>query len=226
MKAKAKKLLPQPLFLSGIMDLMHFFNKKNTLPQNQLQNNLSAQSKTLLKNPSHILLKEEIVNEALYVLVNLLYGCGMRISEALSLTFDQWFFAYQNKISLSIVGKGGKLRYVPILKKVHELINNYADKVTLTKGDMLFIKNHQKEPITPRIVQNQIQKARRALNLPDWITPHKLRHSCATHLYDHGGDLKSIQELLGHQSLQTTEIYTEVSSEKLRTTFLKHQWAE
>jgi integrase/recombinase XerC len=143
----------------------------------------------------------------------LLYGSGLRISEALGLKPRDVAGA---RDSLTVTGKGNKARMVPVLPQVARLI---ADYVALCPYDLapagpLFV-GQKGGPLSPRILQLAMERLRGALNLPDTATPHALRHSFATHLLARGGDLRSIQELLGHASLSTTQIYTEVDSERL-----------
>jgi integrase/recombinase XerC len=142
----------------------------------------------------------------------LLYGCGLRISEALGLTRGD--FGTQDTIT--VIGKGRKQRMVPLLPQVQKLI---ADYIALCPYDLpeagpLFV-GAAGGPLSPRIIQLTMARLRGALGLADTATPHALRHSFATHLLGRGGDLRSIQELLGHASLATTQIYTEVDAERL-----------
>jgi len=142
----------------------------------------------------------------------LLYGCGLRISEALSLKRKDCTGAD----ALTVTGKGSKSRMVPVLPQVSKLISDY---VALCPSELppdgpLFI-GARGGPLTPRVVQLVMARLRGALGLPDSATPHALRHSFATHLLSRGGDLRAIQELLGHASLSTTQIYTAVDTERL-----------
>lgn len=145
--------------------------------------------------------------------LSLLYGCGLRISEALGLTPE--VFEGRPK-SLRITGKGGKTRLVPLLPVVMEAVETYYGLCPyhLEPGAPLF-RGARGGPLQPAIIQREMQKLRSALGLPDTATPHALRHSFATHLLGSGGDLRTIQELLGHASLSTTQIYTGVDSARL-----------
>jgi len=145
--------------------------------------------------------------------LSLLYGCGLRISEALGLTPQ--VFEGRPK-SLRITGKGGKTRLVPLLPVVMEAVETYYGLCPyhLEPGAPLF-RGARGGPLQPAIIQREMQKLRSALGLPDTATPHALRHSFATHLLGSGGDLRTIQELLGHASLSTTQIYTGVDSARL-----------
>jgi integrase/recombinase XerC len=144
----------------------------------------------------------------------LLYGSGLRISEALGLTRGEAPRSANDM--LRVTGKGGKTRVVPVLPAVAEAIADYLRLCPYTAGPTgpLFL-GARGEVLNPRIVQRAMAKLRGALGLPDTATPHALRHSFATHLLANGGDLRSIQELLGHASLSTTQIYTGVDTARL-----------
>jgi len=144
----------------------------------------------------------------------LLYGCGLRIGEALGLT--RGHLKDMAKGSMTVRGKGNKDRMVPVLSVVAEAVGDYLESCPYAGGDTdpLFLGARGK-PLDPAIVQKEMLAVRRALNLPDTATPHALRHSFATHLLGGGGDLRTIQELLGHASLSTTQRYTAVDSAKL-----------
>lgn len=145
--------------------------------------------------------------------LTLLYGCGLRISEALSLTPAD--FAGR-PASLRITGKGGKTRIVPLIEAARAGVEDYIAHCPypLAAGGPLFL-GARGGPLQPAIIQREMQKLRGALGLPDSATPHALRHSFATHLLAGGGDLRTIQELLGHASLSTTQVYTGVDSARL-----------
>jgi integrase/recombinase XerC len=145
----------------------------------------------------------------------LLYGSGLRISEALGLTREAVPAPGKGDV-IVVTGKGNKTRMVPVLAQVLQLI---ADYVALCPYDLpdekpIFV-GAKGGPLRPRIVQLAMARLRGALALPETATPHALRHSFATHLLARGGDLRAIQELLGHASLSTTQIYTAVDTEQL-----------
>src|SRR5579862_8533898 len=171
----------------------------------------------------------------------LLYGSGLRISEALKLRRSDfgimsthpresgnpdrgakaWVPASAGTSgvgvdAITVIGKGGKQRMVPVLPHVQKLIADYIAlcPYELADHDPLFV-GAKGGPLSPRVVQLAMARLRGALGLPETATPHALRHSFATHLLARGGDLRSIQELLGHASLSTTQIYTAVDSERL-----------
>jgi integrase/recombinase XerC len=145
----------------------------------------------------------------------LLYGSGLRIAEALSLTRGEVPEPGKGDV-LTVTGKGGKTRMVPVLRPVLQLIADYAAlcPYDLPPGKALF-RGAKGGPLSPRIIQLAMARLRGALGLPESATPHALRHSFATHLLARGGDLRAIQELLGHASLSTTQIYTAVDTERL-----------
>jgi integrase/recombinase XerC len=145
----------------------------------------------------------------------LLYGSGLRISEALGLRRQEVPVPGAGD-TIVVTGKGAKQRMVPVLPQVLVLIADYAVlcPFDLPPPGPLFV-GAKGGPLGPRIVQLAMERMRGALALPDTATPHALRHSFATHLLARGGDLRSIQELLGHASLSTTQIYTAVDTERL-----------
>ncbi len=149
-------------------------------------------------------------------LLMLLYGCGLRIGEALGLNAAD----APAGDSMVITGKGGKQRMVPVLPAVVQAIDDYraACPFPLAPGDPLFVGIRGKR-LNPGVMQKSVRKLRRALGLPETATPHALRHSFATHLLESGGDLRTIQELLGHASLSTTQRYTSAESERMRAVY-------
>jgi integrase/recombinase XerC len=142
----------------------------------------------------------------------LLYGCGLRLSEALGLTRA----AAPLGEMVAITGKGGKQRFLPVLPAVRKAVGDYlvACPHLLAAEGPLFV-GARGGPLNPRLVQRQMALLRGFLGLPESATPHALRHSFATHLLGAGGDLRAIQELLGHASLSTTQRYTSVETERL-----------
>jgi integrase/recombinase XerC len=145
----------------------------------------------------------------------LLYGSGLRISEALGLKRRDVPLPGEGDV-LIVTGKGNKTRMVPVLQNVLQLIQDYAAICPhhLVPAGPVFV-GARGGPLSPRIIQLTMERLRGALGLPDSATPHALRHSFATHLLSRGGDLRAIQELLGHASLSTTQIYTGIDSERL-----------
>jgi len=145
----------------------------------------------------------------------LLYGSGLRISEALGLKRREVPRPGEGDV-LIVTGKGNKTRMVPVLQNVLGLVQEYVAMCPypLPAEGPIFV-GARGGPLSPRIIQLAMERLRGALGLPDSATPHALRHSFATHLLSRGGDLRAIQELLGHSSLSTTQVYTGIDSERL-----------
>ena len=142
----------------------------------------------------------------------LLYGAGLRVAEAMSLTADQLPIGS----TLRVTGKRSKMRVVPIVPAVREAIEDYTRQcIYPLRGDAPLFVGARGGPLNPDLVRRSVAAARRRLGLPDTLTPHALRHSFATHLLARGADLRSLQELLGHASLSSTQIYTAVDAARL-----------
>ncbi len=146
--------------------------------------------------------------------LTLLYGAGLRISEALALA--RRAAPVEPGQTLRVTGKGGKVRVVPVLPAVAQAVARYLAlcPLPLPAEEPLF-RGQKGGALGPRVVQLAVERLRGALALPDTATPHALRHSFATHLLGRGGDLRAIQELLGHASLSTTQLYTAVDGARL-----------
>ena len=152
-----------------------------------------------------------------WALVTLLFGCGLRISEALSLTLGD----IENKPeTLRIIGKGQKERIVPVLPAVYDTIEKYIKQCPYTgdKSKPLF-RSVRGLPMSARMAEKTVEKLRAYLQLPDYVTPHALRHTFATALLSGGADLRSLQELLGHASLSTTQLYTKVNMAEINNIY-------
>ncbi len=156
--------------------------------------------------------REDWVQARDIAVVTLLYGCGLRISEALGLPAA----AHPLPEVLRITGKGGKTRLVPALPAARDAVARYVRlcPFDLADGGPLF-RGVRGGPLSPRLIQLAMEKARLQMGLPATATPHAMRHSFATHLLGAGGDLRAIQELLGHASLSTTQAYTAVDAARL-----------
>jgi len=149
--------------------------------------------------------------------LSLCYGAGLRISEALAVTR-----ADLESAVIRVTGKGGKIRMVPLIAAVRKSIDLYLELCPfgLTSDEPLF-RGVKGGVLSPRLIQKRVENLRSALGLPPSATPHALRHSFATHLLGAGGDLRVIQELLGHASLSTTQIYTAVDTGRLLDSYRK-----
>lgn len=148
-------------------------------------------------------------DEALFTV---LYGAGLRISEALGLTRAD----IMRSDRIAVTGKGNKQRMVPLLPIVRATVKKYMEACPYSlEGDKPIFVGMRGETLNPAIAQRNLRSLRRQLGLPDSVTPHALRHSFATHLLADGADLRSLQELLGHSSLSTTQLYTKVDVQQL-----------
>jgi integrase/recombinase XerC len=146
--------------------------------------------------------------------LTLLYGSGLRISEALGLTPTA--FGGERDAVIRVTGKGAKTRLVPVLAVARKAVAEYIRLCPFhLEAEGPLFRGARGGPLQPEIVQREMRKLRSALNLPETATPHALRHSFATHLLGAGGDLRAIQELLGHSSLSTTQRYTDVDAQHL-----------
>ena len=177
---KVGKSLPRPLNISQINDIIDSISD--------------------IKQTSWIVKRDR-------ALLALIYSVGLRISEALNLNRDE---ISESTESLNILGKGGKVRVVPIIDSVKSVIFEYLYSCEFKNSEALFV-NNRGERLTPSSIQKLIRKSRQLLGLSDKVTPHALRHSCATHLMENTGDLRGIQELLGHSSISSTQIYADVA---------------
>ena len=161
--------------------------------------------------------KKEWLNKRDKAVFYVLYGCGLRIGEAMALNYG---VVPDNGGTMVITGKGNKQRIVPILPIVAKAIKDYISKCPhkFKKGKALFLGTQGKR-LDAGVLQRNMRKIRRKLSLSETITPHSLRHSFATHILNSGGDLRSIQELLGHSSLSSTQIYTDIDIKKIATIY-------
>ena len=160
--------------------------------------------------------KSDFLNYRNHLIVKILYAAGLRVSELVNLNYEDIDFT---KATLLIKGKGGKERFSPIgqdtLDEIIHFRNNYSPNPSHNSPVIIGTKGNR---LTTRTVQLVLKKRLKAANLPTDLSPHKLRHSYATHLLDRGADLRAVQDLLGHSSLSTTQIYTHLSVAKLKKT--------
>ena len=187
--------------------------QKRTLPRP-----LTPEAALRVADPGESLDEEPWIAARNAAVFALLYGCGLRISEALGL--NRGDAPRSDGDALRVTGKGGKQRIVPVLPVVVAAIAHYLRLCPWQPGlDGPLFVGAEGGRLNPRIVQRAMEGLRSALGLPPTATPHALRHSFATHLLADGGDLRTIQELLGHASLSTTQVYTEVDTERLMAAY-------
>jgi len=215
--------------LSSIRSFFRFLEKKGTLTNPSLSAITSPKISHSVPKPLSVEAAKRLTAPDAFVtgageqwilardtaVLTLLYGCGLRISEALGLLLREAPVKPAHQI-LTITGKGGKMRQVPVLPVAREAIAKYLElcPYALNTEGPLFVGARGKR-LSPRVMQLVVARLRGALALPHTATPHALRHSFATHLLSAGGDLRAVQELLGHASLSTTQIYTEVDRDHL-----------
>lgn len=209
--------------LSAIKSFFGFLERENILASEALsairtprQARSLPRALTVLEAKATITTTDEIedtpwVAARDMAVISLCYGAGLRISEALGVTR-----ADLEASALRVTGKGGRTRLVPLIAPVRQAIDSYLGLTPFHPGpNEPIFRGEKGGPLSPRLIQLRMQRLRGALGLPPSATPHALRHSFATHLLGRGGDLRAIQELLGHASLSTTQIYTAVDTERL-----------
>lgn len=179
------KILPKPL---SVDDAFSFLNAVKMVSKDSFQ---------------------EKRDTALYML---LYGCGLRINEALSLDIKDFPL---DRDAFTLLGKGNKERVVPLLPMVKKSVKDYLKYHPCSSSNAPLFVGSRGDRLNAGVVQRNVRVIRNYLNLPDSVTPHALRHSFATHLLQGGGDLRTVQELLGHSSLSATQRYTEITREQL-----------
>ena len=156
--------------------------------------------------------------ELVKVIFELLYGCALRASELCDLKYDDYS---ENKFQLRVLGKGSKMRIVPIGEKSIIILRDYLKKNPVSfKGEYL-IRTKKNDKLYPRLVHRIVNKYLSKVSDIKKKSPHILRHSAATHMLDNGADLRAVKEILGHENLSTTQIYTHVSVERLKSTYKK-----
>lgn len=212
--------------LSSIKALYRWLDRAHGLPNAEIHYLQGPKRKVRLPRPvsvdvakDMIALADEDSDKAPWVgardaaVLSLLYGAGLRISEALSLTGAD----AQMPTRLRIKGKGGKIRILPVIPAVREAVAEYVHlcPYDLKRSEPLF-RGVRGKGLNPRIIQGLVQNLRGQLGLPSTATPHALRHAFATHLLANGADLRAIQTLLGHASLSTTQVYTGVDGARLK----------
>jgi len=216
--------------ISCLKSLFKFFNRHKIISNKEIENLKTPKlGKPIAKSVDKLDIdsitnligqfsKEEWLKKRDLALLTLIYGSGMRISEALSLTKNH----LNNNGVVIITGKGDKQRMVPLLPIVEKKINQYLEVLPhkINNNEPIFLGLRGKK-YQAAMFEKLIQNIREFLNLPKSISPHSFRHSFATHLLEAGGDLRTIQELLGHSSLSTTQRYTKVDKTRLLEVYNK-----
>lgn len=189
---KIEKTLPRPLSIAQVNEILHSFLE--------------------LKKTDWLVMRDK-------ALVVLIYSVGLRISEALSLNIND---IKNSDGFLNIKGKGNKYRSVPLLQEVKSIIDSYTSMLPFQfdNSSPLFF-NRFGERISASAIQKIIKASRRLLHLSETVTPHALRHTCASHIMEKSGDIRGIQELLGHSSLSSTQIYTDISKKHMTDVYDK-----
>jgi len=186
--------------------------------QNKLPRPLAKDAARAMIDTVELQSSEDWVAARDVAVVTLLYGCGLRISEALGLTGADIPFPD----TLRIKGKGGKERIVPVLPAAQAAVNHYVRLCPFqSEANQALFRGLRGGALNPRLIAKVMEQARLQLGLPATATPHAMRHSFATHLLSAGGDLRAIQELLGHASLSTTQAYTAVDTARLMEVYEK-----
>jgi len=156
--------------------------------------------------------------ELVKVIFELLYGCALRASELCDLKYSS---LNKNKMQLTVFGKGSKTRIIPVGEKSLVIINDYLEKNPVINYDSYLIRTKKNDKLYPRLVHRIVNKYLSKVSDIKKKSPHILRHSAATHMLDNGADLRAVKEILGHENLSTTQIYTHVSIERLKSTYKK-----
>ncbi len=210
--------------ISSLRSLFNFLNRNNLLKNNEITKIKTPKISKLLPKPVTVenikiiiseikkLKRSNWENERDIAIILLLYGCGLRISEALSINKN----SLSNGEFIKIDGKGKKQRIVPTISPISKQISIYLTACPFDiKNTQKIFRTAKNQDYYAFAFQNLISKLRKKLNLPENITPHSFRHSFASHLLEEGADIRSIQILLGHEMLGTTEIYTKITKNNL-----------
>lgn len=215
--------------LSAIRHFFRYLMRQNLIQNNSIMAIRTGRRPRLLPHPLSVNDAQKFLEAAASMnrvkweakrdvaLYTLLYGAGLRIAEALNLNVCDWPYGAD---ALTVLGKGNKERIVPILPAIHRALKSYlsARPDGAPDDSPLFI-GARGDRINAGVVQRNVRRIRAQLGLPETVTPHALRHSFATHILSGGGDLRSVQELLGHSSLSATQRYTEVTTEHLESVY-------
>ncbi|MEM7679488.1 MAG: tyrosine recombinase XerC [Pseudomonadota bacterium] len=214
--------------LSGVKNFLSWLDKKGIAHNPAILNVRSPKHPHKLPRPLHenqaldvlenagLLVKEDWVGARNAALFTLLYGCGLRIDEALSLNIKDM----PRDGFITVLGKGGKERRVPVIDLVERSLRTYLEDMPFPKlSDDPIFRGTQGKRLNQGVAQKAMRDIRKTLGLPENATPHALRHSFATHLLQNGANLREIQELLGHSSLSTTQRYTEIDAKQMLETY-------
>lgn len=213
--------------LAAIRGVMKYAHQKDMIEKNPAIN--ISNPKTNRKLPEVISLESilSIYKEAdksdqrpllVKVIFEILYGCALRVSELCNLKYSDVDFS---KSQVRVLGKGNKMRIVPIGEKSLAILNEYLSANPINKNSDPLIRMKNDQPIYPRFVHRLVNKYLGKVSDIKKKSPHVLRHTAATHMLDNGADLRAVKDILGHENLSTTQIYTHVSIERLKSTYKK-----
>lgn len=224
-KELSKKTISRKL--ASLRSLFKYAFQNNLIEENPLaflQNPKSIRKLPEVVSTKMILNIYEFANETddkpelIQVIFELLYGCALRVSELCDLRFSD-FDAANNQIR--VLGKGNKMRIVPVGEKSLVILNHYLELNPITSKSVYLIRTKKNDKLYPRLVHRIVNKYLSKVSDIKKKSPHILRHSAATHMLDNGADLRAVKEILGHENLSTTQIYTHVSIERLKSTYKK-----
>ena len=213
--------------LAAIRSMYKFAFQKNYIDENPvsfIQNPKSIRklpevvSTNLILDTYKLADESEEKPEIVKAIFELLYGCALRASELCDLKISD---LNKNKMQLKVLGKGNKTRIIPIGDKSLVVINDYLEKNPVISNNDYLIRTKKNDKLYPRLVHRMINKYLTKVSDIKKKSPHILRHSAATHMLDNGADLRAVKEILGHENLSTTQIYTHVSIERLKSTYKK-----
>ncbi|MBK7228004.1 MAG: tyrosine-type recombinase/integrase [Ignavibacteriales bacterium] len=213
--------------LAAIRSLYKFAFQKNYIEENPvafIQNPKSIRKLPEVLSTNLILETYKLADESeekpeiVKAIFELLYGCALRASELCDLKISD---LNKNKMQLKVLGKGNKTRIIPIGDKSLVVINDYLEKNPVISNNDYLIRTKKNDKLYPRLVYRIVNKYLSKVSDIKKKSPHILRHSAATHMLDNGADLRAVKEILGHENLSTTQIYTHVSIERLKSTYKK-----
>ncbi len=213
--------------LAALRSLFKYAFQNNLIEENSLsllQNPKSSRKLPEVISTDLILTIYKIIDEAedkpelIKVIFELLYGCALRVSELCDLKYSDFS---TTKEQIKVLGKGSKMRIIPIGEKSIVILNQYLEMNPITSKNEYLIRTKKNDKLYPRLVHRIVNKYLSKVSDIKKKSPHILRHSAATHMLDNGADLRAVKEILGHENLSTTQIYTHVSIERLKSTYKK-----